>query len=562
MRIVFLLLAIPCFASDYYRQVILQTPGLVSYWRLDESSGDFADLKGGNTATSIGGITYSQTGPITGDAATAVLFNGSTGNASIANSTPFAFDYNTPFTVEAWYKQTGSSSNVIFSKMQNSGTFAGYELAVGSGNLHLFLINNFGSALMINKDWTTTSFSNGVWYHIVFTYDGSHLAAGCVAYVNGVLQTGAAVNDSLGSNSITTATSPYIGSRGGSSGFLNGQLANLAIYDRVLTSTEIAQHYNYGQRSSPMSRSTSAPLNVLLDNDSAGDRDNIYELQGFLRLAQLGYWTVVGYINVDGDTYGAPCMEAIFNYSGFAPTIGTYQGAGFADTDNINCAPYAAAKFPGKTRFDYPTDAAIYRQLLTAAPNGSITLILAGSPASLYNFMTDGGSPSAVSLITDKVVRTIWVGGIYATGCEYNFGCASAGAPSVNRTNGNYVLANWPASVPLDFVGIELGDPVIVLGSDNLYSRPNGSPFYTLTYSSRPDWGSLGHYAAIGTSYLTVASALNGSNAIDSTTGVNTWTSTPAAGMQYMGKAVSDAVLINLGNFLINDPSHPWGATW
>lgn len=562
MRIlILLLLALPCFASDYYRQVVLQDPGLVSFWRLGEASGNFTDLKGGNTATANGGITYAQTGPIVDDSSTGVAFNGSTGYAAVANRSPFAFEYNQPFTLECWASRTTGGIYTLMGKMLGSGTaVTGYNLMWNSNDVEIYIINDIGAGRYIHRKIGSISGDN-TWKHFVVTYSGSGVASGVSLYIDGVAQTLTTLSDTLASSTILANVDFTFGDRAnGGCCFFSGSMADVAVYNRVLSADDVQKHYSFS-RWPAVSRSTSAPLNVILDNDSAVDIDNAYQIQQFIRMGQLGYFNLVGYINSDSTTYGVVCSDIQFRYGGFAPTIGAYQLGDAQSVDDVNCGAYASEFKAGIDRTDYTDDTTVYRSLLSAAPNGSITLVVAASAVSLYQLMTTAGSPSGISLLTDKVAKVIWVAGIYSTGCEYNFGCQTASAPIAYATTANYVLANWPTSVPIEFVGIEQGDSVIIGQSKYATNIVSGSPFAYMTYDERPDWDGLGNWRTFLPSNFTVTGS-NGNNVVNSTTGVNTWSSSPNNGMDYVTKALADSVYVNRGNYLITYNTHPWGATW
>src|SRR2546423_12540295 len=63
-----------------YSSVVTGTAGLVSYWRLGDTSGTSAcDSWGSNAGTYTGGYTLGSVGAIAGEANTAATFNGSHG---------------------------------------------------------------------------------------------------------------------------------------------------------------------------------------------------------------------------------------------------------------------------------------------------------------------------------------------------------------------------------------------------------------------------------------------------------------------------------------------------
>src|SRR5437588_9336107 len=66
--------------SAPYAAAVTSTPGLVSYWRLGESSGTSAcDGFGSSAGTYSGGVTLGSVGALSGDPDTAIPLDGATG---------------------------------------------------------------------------------------------------------------------------------------------------------------------------------------------------------------------------------------------------------------------------------------------------------------------------------------------------------------------------------------------------------------------------------------------------------------------------------------------------
>jgi len=80
--------------------------------------------------------------------------------------------------------------------------------------------------------------SNGVWHHIVGSWDGSTKRI----YVDGVEKNGVSKTGALTTNSNGAA----IGSFGGTSSgyYFGGEIAIVKIYDKGLSASEVKQNYN------------------------------------------------------------------------------------------------------------------------------------------------------------------------------------------------------------------------------------------------------------------------------------------------------------------------------
>jgi len=87
----------------------------------------------------------------------------------------------------------------------------------------------------VNVVDTSTHLLN-TWYYVVGSYDGSAMRI----YVNGVLKNARSQAGTLGTNSETAKIGTYQGTNYN----LTGRIANVSIYNKTLSSTEILQNYN------------------------------------------------------------------------------------------------------------------------------------------------------------------------------------------------------------------------------------------------------------------------------------------------------------------------------
>src|ERR671933_1638258 len=91
--------------SSAYGNAVRSTSGLVSYWRLGESSGTSAcDSYGSNAGSYQGGFALGRAGALAGDPDTAALFDGANGFVSVPHDG--SLDVGDDFTIEAWVKRT------------------------------------------------------------------------------------------------------------------------------------------------------------------------------------------------------------------------------------------------------------------------------------------------------------------------------------------------------------------------------------------------------------------------------------------------------------------------
>jgi len=166
-------------------------------------------------------------------------FNGTSQYAILG--TPSTINNLATPTVSAWVKFNAvdavASAITIYEKGYD-GTFEGFSLRIVNPNVlqaSTYILSGnqtFGATAPIAT-------VIGVWYNVVGQYTGTAWNL----YVNGTL-----------SNSSTTATGPQASTAPISIGaasisgtyqrFLNGNIANIQVYNRALSATEIKQNYN------------------------------------------------------------------------------------------------------------------------------------------------------------------------------------------------------------------------------------------------------------------------------------------------------------------------------
>jgi Concanavalin A-like lectin/glucanases superfamily len=87
-------------SATAYRDAVDSSPGLVSYWRLDDRGSKAVDRRGVSDGAYRAGVSHRALGLITGDDDTAADFNGKTGSVIVPVKP--ALDVSKRFTLEAW----------------------------------------------------------------------------------------------------------------------------------------------------------------------------------------------------------------------------------------------------------------------------------------------------------------------------------------------------------------------------------------------------------------------------------------------------------------------------
>jgi hypothetical protein len=201
----------------------------VSYWKLDESSGNASDSVGSNTLTNNNSATYSA-GKINNGAN---FVRSSSQYFSTAMSGGGVLDFTTGnFSVSVWVKLTDApSSGQVYSILFRAS--GGYQIYYQNVSGTLRLTTEIGGTY-IDNDITLTT---GVWNNIVLVRTGTSTA---IQYINGVLsKSGSASNAASSSNAVQFGKDSV-------SGYLNGSLDEVGFWSRALSSSEVTALYNGG----------------------------------------------------------------------------------------------------------------------------------------------------------------------------------------------------------------------------------------------------------------------------------------------------------------------------
>lgn len=215
---------------DDYTQVVLRTkPVLYVPIQAQGNSSGLIELVRQVRAAIFGGATEYRSGPFPG--AYARDFNGST--ADLVLTTDASYHPGNTFSMGGWVRRDGSNTNGhIF-------------LHLGTGDV-VFWINT-ANQLSIRRAGTgdifnsTATYTNTEWMHVIAVKNAGTSAA---IYVNGVSIAGTFTNQTV----VAAASNPTIGTiPGGGANWLDGGVAHMAVWNRVLTQGEITTLYRAGK---------------------------------------------------------------------------------------------------------------------------------------------------------------------------------------------------------------------------------------------------------------------------------------------------------------------------
>ena len=209
--------------ATLYRDAVMRTPGLLSYWRLGDAFGltSAVDVASARHGTYVNGAALGAPGALTRDANTAVRFDGVNDYVALP-TVPSSID----FTIEGWQKL-------------DAGAPALNTLYGGSGAVRLMLGGSayYAGVYLDGKEYVFqagTPANTGVWVHWALVRTG----ASFVVYRNGVV-----VGGRSGLPAATSAR--LVGSIGrwASAYPAKATIDEVALYGAALSATEIQAHH-------------------------------------------------------------------------------------------------------------------------------------------------------------------------------------------------------------------------------------------------------------------------------------------------------------------------------
>ena len=207
---------------------------LVSYWKLDEASGNAADSVGSNTLTNVNSVTYT-TGKINNGALTA-----RTGSKyfSITDTSQSGLDFGTgDFTFNIWIKPSSiGAGDGFFSKGAGGGNSQYWmRFNNNTGNVLTFLTSQGAGETIVST--SAAGITTGNWYMLTFKRSGTTLSI--------KVNAGTAVTATGTVRNCDNTSAFLLGAGPGNIPF-DGILDEVGVWSRATTDAEDTQLYNAG----------------------------------------------------------------------------------------------------------------------------------------------------------------------------------------------------------------------------------------------------------------------------------------------------------------------------
>lgn len=254
-------------------------------WHLNESIGSNApdDSGNGRDGTLINAPSW-----VAGKLNNALSFNGSNQYVDAGNIANF--ERTQAFSVAIWVKTSMAGAAHFINHIQSGSPFTGWQFYKNTSQVPTFSLVNNASTNTIQVRGSTT-INTGSWTFVVLTYDGSSVASGVQIYVNNVAETMFIDLDNLSLSTLFTINL-NIGRRSDATGYVNGEMDEINIYDRVLTATEINYLWNNGNGREDFIRYSDKPT---VEKTDLFDPATVVSWDAFLEILGGGNQGLVGY---------------------------------------------------------------------------------------------------------------------------------------------------------------------------------------------------------------------------------------------------------------------------
>jgi pyrimidine-specific ribonucleoside hydrolase len=209
-----------------------------------------------------------------------------------------------------------------------------------------------------------------------------------------------------------------------------------------------------GSCSNHPKEASSLPVKIIFDTDLGPDYDDVGALAFLHAMADSGKAEILATVSSNKNELVAPSIEVINTYFGRPGlAIGAPKTEGVNLGSSQHWADSIVAKYPHSVNStsEVPDAVKVYRKILSAQPDNSVTIVTVGFLTNLSNLLksqSDEISPlPGKDMILKKVKRLVSMAGKFPQGREFNVYMDSAAS--------EYVYKNWPGEII--FTGFEIG---------------------------------------------------------------------------------------------------------
>lgn len=301
----------------------------------------------------------------------------------------------------------------------------------------------------------------------------------------------------------------------------------------------------------------SAAERVILDTDLGDDVDDAGTLAVFHALADRGIITPLCVGVVNGNVHAVPLTDAINTFYGRpALPVGTIKVGAPINHDTFRMGEIAAQYPHDLTQASAPDVVGMYRSILAAQPDRSVTLVVVGQATNIANLLKSPADP-AIPFTGAQLLRTKVK--FYSSGgngrdrlphgeCGWNY---------QNDLNAaKYELDHFPIEVPMS----EGGGSGLSMYAGSCYQQAPASHIIRKCYEAyfsgvardRNTWDQVRLMYAVPAWRGWWTKSPDGDITLDLTTKYITWTATPDRGRSYASVNDRPAVLAEMNALMMH----------
>lgn len=195
-------------------------------------------------------------------------------------------------------------------------------------------------------------------------------------------------------------------------------------------------------------------VKIIFDTDLGPDYDDVGALAFLHAMADSGKVEILATVTSNKNDLVAPSIDVINTYFGRKDLIiGAPKTSGVYLTASQHWPDSIVSKYPHKIRStaDVPDAVTVYRKVLAALPDSSVTIVTVGFLTNLSNLLQSQSdslsSLNGTELVSKKVKRLVSMAGKFPSGKEFNI--------HMDSTSSEFVFNEWPGEII--FTGFEIG---------------------------------------------------------------------------------------------------------
>ncbi|NQD70774.1 nucleoside hydrolase [Sphingobacterium shayense] len=313
----------------------------------------------------------------------------------------------------------------------------------------------------------------------------------------------------------------------------------------------------------PTAKLESSQVDLILDTDIGPDYDDVGAMALMHALADSGEVNILATISSNMDENVIPCIEVINGYFKRPDIpVGVTKGKGVSLTtwhEGSKWPKFLAGNYahPTAKTSEAPDAVAVYRKILSVAPDNSITICTVGFLTNLKNLLQSKADEysdlDGLELVKRKVRLLVSMAGEFPASKEGEFNVKKDAVAAA------YVVDSWPTEIV--FSGFEIGNTVLT-GKATAEMPVHKSPIkdaYSLSLAQdnphgRSSWDQTAVLVAIK-GYRPFYDIKRGTMQINEKTGANSWIEDEAGRHAYLIKRATDEEMASkIETYMMHQP--------